>query len=786
MAEREVETQVVRIKLAGDETLQRAKLRAEGMAAAVDAARQRLLGLREAERKIGPPTRIEAAKEAAQDLARAAKTAAGAERDLQTAAKQAAELARARMENAVDATRKWERELDAARGKAEQLARAADAAAKNTAAAVRGKALDLAGGAGRAIGGAAQAGVAGALALGGATLAQIIERGASFQADRASLAARVGGRDADAQIAEFRGVRGLGVQAGIATANRLGGLGLSAGTGDVRALAQIAAGTPGKSSSDVAEALADAATGEFERLKEFNIKAAVEGDKIAVTFKGATETIEKGGAAWQAYLNKIASSDFGDTLELKANTLAGAVEALQDKITQAASAIYESGLGEAIAEVLADVGSLFDIAPSGARALGSVLGDAVRSLWQRIKDLIGPADELPGKIAKIVKAAADFAEVALKVVGVLAKVVDSLGTTNTAFLALGAAGLAAFGPWGAAAAAAVTAISLIADALRDTTEEARKLEEQTKRLAQTDATRKKLQEDLEGDFEDYRSEERVTQLRSDLERRKRENKRAGTIASPEAMRRDAEKRAADAVEIEREEALIVAEEERLAKRRRDREKAAADAEKKRIADEQKAADAESQRVSDEVEFEWLDRNRGKLTPSQQKRYTELSKALDKRKTTGKPKKPEVSALGAEIAAEIKQKSADAGRVAGLRALRDGAGASQAEAIALRTEKEVAARLRGQVDQGKLLPGQVNAGLLAMARVDEVAGRGTPPPIAVTNLGPITVQNTVEVSGNTIDGSNMREIVSQAVRAVEDKATERTREAIRRITSGVKG
>lgn len=786
MAEREVETQVVRIKLAGDETLQRAKLRAEGMAAAVDAARQRLLGLQAAQKKIGPPTQIEAAKEAAQDLARAARTAAGAERDLQTAAKQAAELARARMENAVDATKKWERELDAARSKADQLARSADAAAKSTAQAIRGRALDLGAGAGRAIGGAAQAAVGGTLALGGAALAQIIERGAGFQASRESLAARVGARDANAQIAEFRGIRGLGVESAIGTANRLGGLGLQAGTADVKALAQIAAGTPGKTSSDVAEALADAATGEYERLKEFNVKAKVEGDKVAVTFKGVTETIEKGGAAWQAYLNKIAASDFGDTLELRANTLAGAVESLQDKITQAASAIYESGLGEAIREVLADVGQLFDIAPSGARAIGSVLGDAVRSLWQRLKELIGPADELPGKIGKLIKAAADFAEVALKVIGVLAKVVDALGTTNTAFIALGAAGLAAFGPWGAAAAAAVTAIALIADALRDTTEEARKLEEQTKRLAQTDATRKKLQEDLEGDYEDYKSQERVTQLRSDLEKRKRENRRAGTIASPEAMRRDAEKRAADAVEIEREEALIVAEEERLAKRGRDRQKAAEDAEKKRIADEEKAAEDESQKVSDEVEFEYLDRHRAKLTPSQQKRYTELAKKLDKRKTTGKAKKPEVSALGQEIAAEIKQKSADAGRVAGLRALREGTGAAEAEAIALRTEKEVAARLRGQVNEGKLLPGQVNAGLLALARVDEVAGRGTPPPIAVTNLGPITVNPTIEVSGNTIDGSNMREIVAQARRELEARQVEQTREAFRRITSGVKG
>ena len=42
----------------------------------------------------------------------------------------------------------------------------------------------------------------------------------------------------------------------------------------------------GKNLEQMIEAVADASTGEFERLKEFGIKARVEGVKVALTFRG--------------------------------------------------------------------------------------------------------------------------------------------------------------------------------------------------------------------------------------------------------------------------------------------------------------------------------------------------------------------------------------------------------------------------------------------------------------------------------------------------------------------
>ena len=42
---------------------------------------------------------------------------------------------------------------------------------------------------------------------------------------------------------------------------------------------------------DMVEAVADATTGEFERLKEFGIRASSQGDKVALTFRGVTTTV---------------------------------------------------------------------------------------------------------------------------------------------------------------------------------------------------------------------------------------------------------------------------------------------------------------------------------------------------------------------------------------------------------------------------------------------------------------------------------------------------------------
>ena len=88
----------------------------------------------------------------------------------------------------------------------------------------------------------------------------------------------------------------------------------------------------GKDLNQMIEAVADAATGEFERLKEFGIKARQEGDQVSLTFRGTTTTIKKSSEEIQKYLLAIGSTEFGGAMDERAKTLDGAISNLADSI----------------------------------------------------------------------------------------------------------------------------------------------------------------------------------------------------------------------------------------------------------------------------------------------------------------------------------------------------------------------------------------------------------------------------------------------------------------------
>lgn len=66
-------------------------------------------------------------------------------------------------------------------------------------------------------------------------------------------------------------------------------------------LGDIAA-SQGKSFDQLTEAIIDAQVGEFERLKEFGIRASKEGENVAFTFKGVTTTVENTSEAMRNYI----------------------------------------------------------------------------------------------------------------------------------------------------------------------------------------------------------------------------------------------------------------------------------------------------------------------------------------------------------------------------------------------------------------------------------------------------------------------------------------------------
>jgi hypothetical protein len=115
------------------------------------------------------------------------------------------------------------------------------------------------------------------------------------------------------------------------------------------------ASSMGKSMTDMIEAVADATVGEFERLKEFGIKASSEGDRVALTFQGITTTIANDAKSIEGYLQQIGNVQFAGAMERQAETLGGALSNLEDSISSFWVAIGDLGAADAATEAIADL-----------------------------------------------------------------------------------------------------------------------------------------------------------------------------------------------------------------------------------------------------------------------------------------------------------------------------------------------------------------------------------------------------------------------------------------------
>lgn len=125
----------------------------------------------------------------------------------------------------------------------------------------------------------------------------------------------------------------------------------------------------GKDLSQMIEAVADASTGEFERLKEFGIKARQQGDQVQLTFQGVRTTVANEAGAIEDYLIKLGENEFAGAMERRMDSLDGALSNLGDAWDQMFLNVSQGGFGDAIAEgvnVASDaLGALNDWLTSG-------------------------------------------------------------------------------------------------------------------------------------------------------------------------------------------------------------------------------------------------------------------------------------------------------------------------------------------------------------------------------------------------------------------------------------
>lgn len=98
----------------------------------------------------------------------------------------------------------------------------------------------------------------------------------------------------------------------------------------------------GKPYQQMIEAVADATTMEFERLKEFGIKTKQNKDTVEFTFKGITTTVAKNSKEIENYLIELGQMNFAGGMERQSKTLSGAWSTLQDNISISSATFAES------------------------------------------------------------------------------------------------------------------------------------------------------------------------------------------------------------------------------------------------------------------------------------------------------------------------------------------------------------------------------------------------------------------------------------------------------------
>ena len=150
----------------------------------------------------------------------------------------------------------------------------------------------------------------------------------------------------------------------------------------------------GKDLNQFIEAVADASTGEFERLKEFGIKASKEGKNVSFTFRGVTKKINNDAKSIQEFLVGIGESDFSGAMADQMETLGGRFSNLKDRSTSLLVAVGKGGLNDAIRDITAEMLSSTEGTEGYASALGEKLGEALRKVFIFTKEVLRVSSEL--------------------------------------------------------------------------------------------------------------------------------------------------------------------------------------------------------------------------------------------------------------------------------------------------------------------------------------------------------------------------------------------------------
>jgi ElaB/YqjD/DUF883 family membrane-anchored ribosome-binding protein len=140
----------------------------------------------------------------------------------------------------------------------------------------------------------------------------------------------------------------------------------------------------GKDITQIAQATFNATTGEMEMLKQFGIKAKLEGDKIKMIFREQETEIDRDSKAIVGFLRNIAQENFSTALEDRAKTASGAISNLKDAVSITMAAVGDAGLLEVMTRASLKMKQFAEDTKPVAEMLGRTLLLAFESLKKAI------------------------------------------------------------------------------------------------------------------------------------------------------------------------------------------------------------------------------------------------------------------------------------------------------------------------------------------------------------------------------------------------------------------
>ncbi len=184
---------------------------------------------------------------------------------------------------------------------------------------------------------------------------EVIAVTGEFQKLSAVLTNTLGSRSAAAgamtNIQKFASETPFSVQELTQSFVKLANQGFTPTVAQLRRLGDLASST-GKGFDQLAEAIIDAQTGEFERLKEFGIRASKAGDQVTFTFKGVQTQVQFTNDAIRQYLVSLgdiqgvsgAMAAISGTLEGQISNLGDAYDSLLNTIGTNLAPVYQKAL----------------------------------------------------------------------------------------------------------------------------------------------------------------------------------------------------------------------------------------------------------------------------------------------------------------------------------------------------------------------------------------------------------------------------------------------------------